>query len=124
MIYADEIQLRRVVGNILNNAISYGYKNTEINVKMWTQGQNLKISFENTSDIIPDDLKNIIFDKYVCGKNVTSGLGIGLGLYFCKKVLEAHEGNIHLETNGNHNKFVINLPMLDENTVTINEIVL
>lgn len=28
MIYADEIQLRRVVGNILNNAISYGYKNT------------------------------------------------------------------------------------------------
>lgn len=34
MIYADEIQLRRVVGNILNNAISYGYKNTEINVKM------------------------------------------------------------------------------------------
>lgn len=124
MIYADEIQLRRVVGNILNNAISYGYKNTEINIKMWTQGQNLKISFENTSDIIPDDLKNIIFDKYVCGKNVTSGLGIGLGLYFCKKVLEAHEGNIHLETNGNHNKFVINLPMLDENTVTISEIVL
>ena len=43
---------------------------------------------------------------------------------FCKKVLEAHEGNIHLETNGNHNKFVINLPMLDENTVTISEIVL
>ncbi len=124
MIYADEIQLRRVVGNILNNAISYGYKNTEINVKMWTQCQILKMSFENTSDVIPDDLKNIIFDKYVCGKNVTGGLGIGLGLYFCKKVLEAHEGNIHLETNGNHNKFVIDLPMLDENTVTISEIVL
>ena len=114
MIYADEIQLRRVVGNILNNAISYGYKNTEINVKMWTQGQNLKISFENTSDIIPDDLKNIIFDKYVCGKNVTSGLGIGLGLYFCKKVLEAHEGNIHLETNGNdHLKIIVILTAAD-----------
>lgn len=123
-IYADEIQLHRVVGNILNNAISYGYKDTEINIKMWTEDRILKVSFENTSDIIPEDLKRIIFDKYVCGANVSSGWGIGLGLYFCKKVMEAHEGNIYLDTNGNHNKFTIVLPILDENTVTISEIVL
>lgn len=124
MIYADEIQLHRVVGNILNNAISYGYKDTEINIKIWAEDKILKISFENISDIIPEDLKRIIFDKYVCGANVSGGWGIGIGLYFCKKVMEAHEGDIYLDTNGHQNKFTIVLPMIDENTATISEIVL
>ena len=46
---------------------------------------------------IPEGLKEHIFDKYVSSDKIGSG-GIGLGLYFCKKFIEAYKGNIYVDS--------------------------
>ena len=55
----------------------------------------------------------VAFDKYVTGAKSFKLTGIGLGLYFSKKVVDAHDGRIYLEANGEHNKFVFEIPVTD-----------
>lgn len=112
-IFADEGQIRRVFSNVLNNTINYAYKNTKIFVCFQEYKECIKFKVKNTSAPIPEDIKNHIFDKYVSGDNLNSRRGIGLGLYFCQKVIEAHNGKITLNGNDTINEYVIELPKFD-----------
>ncbi len=123
-IFADETQIRRVFGNLLNNAINYAFPHTSINIELYEKNHQTFISFENRSSIISEDLKKHIFDKYVCGNKLHDSVGVGLGLYFCQKVINAHEGSITLKSNGNINKFIVQIPQLNKNSTIISEIVL
>lgn len=107
---ADESQIRRVISNILNNAINYAYKNTKIFIVFQEYKDVFKVKIRNTSAPIPESIKNQIFDKYVSSDDVCQRRGIGLGLYFCKKVIEAHRGNIKLNGIDTSNEFIIELP--------------
>lgn len=115
VINADESQIRRVLANILNNAINYAYKNTKIFVYFQEYKDSFKIKIKNTSAVIPENIKMQIFDKYVSGDALLQRRGIGLGLYFCKKVVEAHNGTISLNGIDTSNEFVIELPKFDNN---------
>lgn len=115
---ADESQIRRVISNILNNAINYAYKNTKIFVVLQEYKDSFKLKIKNTSALIPEEIKQHIFDKYVSSLETQHRRGIGLGLYFCKKVIDAHNGTITLNGIGTSNEFVIELPKVqDENIV-------
>lgn len=105
VIFADQSQLRRVISNIINNAIKYSYKNSEFKINIFPRDSKIVFTFENEGDPIPQNIKNHIFDKYVTGRT-----GIGLGLYFSKRVIDAHGGKIYLTTNGNFSKFGFELP--------------
>lgn len=123
-ICADEIQIRRVLSNILNNAVNYAFENSTLNIKLYSKNNSIFISVKNNSYEVPKKLKANIFDKYVCGDYSQSNNGVGLGLYFCKKIVEAHDGNIKLITNGTINEFIIELPLLKENSAFVTEVVL
>ena len=105
-IFADAIQLRRVISNLLNNSITYSFKDSNLTISILTNENNIIFSFENTSPEIPDDIKEHIFEKYVSGAST----GFGLGLYFSKQVVEAHNGKIYLECQGTSNKFIFEIP--------------
>lgn len=124
VIYADKNQIRRVIGNLLNNAVNYAYENTVINIDLEIQNEVLYLSFRNSSDIILEEFKNHIFDKYVCGNKLQNNTQIGLGLYFCRKIVEAHEGEIKLHTDGNKNTFSIKMPVNKKDSAQISEVVL
>ena len=123
-LFADEIQMCRVVGNMLNNGINYAYENSIVKIDLHRENDSIFFSITNKSDVIAQSLKEQIFDKYVCGEPLQRSNGIGLGLYFCRKVVEANEGNISLKSNGNDNSFIVELPILTDNHALINEIVL
>lgn len=122
--YADEIQLRRVIGNLLNNGLNYAYSNSELKIELLKKEDKLYMIFENDSEPIRQELVDCIFDKYVCANPLHSNINAGLGLYFCKQVVDAHGGNITLKTKGHRNRFMIELPVLDETTSFMSEIVL
>lgn len=124
VIFADELQMRRVICNLLNNAVNYAFENTKIKISLLTKNKNFILRIENKSDIITDKLKTHIFDKYVCGDNLSNNSQIGLGLYFCRKIVEAHEGEIRLHNNQNSNVFEIELPYTNENSALISQVVL
>lgn len=124
LFYGDECEIRRVIGNLLNNAVNYAFENSVIKINLGKKDHFIQMSFENCSAEIPPDLRKHIFDKYVCDNSLKSSFSVGLGLYFCKKVVEAHEGVIYVDAHGTKNTFRVKLPVLDEKSVIISEVVL
>ena len=124
LMYADENQLRRVIGNMLNNAINYAFENSVVDISIKLKNGFYVFDFKNESEEISESLKVNIFNKYVCGNPLESNSGVGLGLYFCRKILEAHEGTISLDNIGTKNTFSIKIPKLDEKSALITEVAL
>lgn len=124
LMYADENQLRRVISNMLNNAINYAFENSVVDISIKLENGFYVFDFKNESEEISESLKVNIFDKYVCGNPLESNSGVGLGLYFCRKILEAHEGTISLDNIGTKNTFSIKIPKLDEKSALITEVAL
>lgn len=124
MMYADENQLRRVIGNMLNNAINYAFENSVVDISVKLENGFYVFDFKNESEEISEGLKTNIFDKYVCGNPLEPNNGVGLGLYFCRKIIEAHDGTISLDNIGTKNTFYIKIPKLDEKSALITEVAL
>ena len=111
----DSEQIRRVISNLINNAINYAYKNSEIKINI-KNDENIRFSISNFGFPIPESVQNHIFEKYSTGNNLK---GIGLGLYFSKKVIEAHGGIIELRTKGELSEFSFCIPMTYESQKTL-----
>lgn len=124
LMYADENQLRRVIGNMLNNAINYAFENSVVDISIKLENGFYVFDFKNESEEISESLKVNIFNKYVCGNPLESNSGVGLDLYFCRKILEAHDGTISLDNIGTKNTFSIKIPKLDEKSALITEVAL
>jgi two-component system, sensor histidine kinase and response regulator len=107
----DRAILRRVFENIFENAIRYTPRAGKIAVCA-TGNDDVEVVVANTGPRIPMDMQSSIFDKFVQGDVLTSARGnIGLGLYFCKRALAAHGGDILVrETKDFPTAFVVRLP--------------
>ncbi len=102
--------LYRAVSNILSNAIQYNPPGTVVELKLATTGRGVEIHITDDGIGIPDVLKEKVFDAFVRGDQARkSDGGTGLGLAIAKQVVEKHEGNIRLITNG-CTKFILFLP--------------
>lgn len=110
ILYADELQIKRVVENILNNQVCYAFKNTEIKISLYKKEENLIFEFENSSPKIDETTKAQIFEKYKIGQVSNQKLSTGLGLYLAKQIISAHEGKIYLCAKDTSNKFIFEIP--------------
>ncbi len=106
----DKCQFRRVVTNFLNNSINYAFKRTTIEICTYIENEKFIFTIKNCSPKIPEGLKEHIFDKYVSSDKIGSG-GIGLGLYFCKKFIEAYKGNIYVDSDEENTQFTFEIPL-------------
>ncbi|MGB0523789.1 MAG: sensor histidine kinase [Flammeovirgaceae bacterium] len=101
LIYADYELIVRVLVNLLTNAIKFTPLNGEITIKATEEIEaKLKVCVINTGKGIPDSKINSLFDKYSQLEARKSGSvrASGLGLTFCKLVLEAHQCKISAES--------------------------
>ncbi len=101
----DREIIRRVVDNLLNNAIRHTPEGGEITVRVDTppgQGGG-RVRVTDNGDGLPSDYHERIFDKFeqadLKGKGVNVGRS-GLGLAFCKMAVEDHGGRIWVESEG------------------------
>jgi signal transduction histidine kinase len=108
----DVVLIKRVVSNLVENAIKYSGSDSEVSIKTWDDEKWVYIEIKDTGvGIEPDDLEHI-FDKFYRVKNDKSHSvkGSGLGLYLVKYFIELHEGNIRAESEvGSGTTFTITL---------------
>ena len=110
ILFADELQIKRVVENILNNQIFYAFKHTDIKIYLYKKEENIVFEFENTSPKIEETTKSQIFEKYKSGQISNQKLSTGLGLYLSKQIISAHKGKIYLIAKNTSNKFIFEIP--------------
>ena len=94
-IYADRLQIKRVIFNLLSNAITYGYKNSTILINIKDEKNDIEFTITNQSEQIPEKELSTMFKRFKETKlsyfNKTS---TGLGLYLSKKIIDMHNGEI------------------------------
>ena len=92
--------IHRTLDNLLSNAIKFSPRNSQIivNVEFLRSG-NAKIQVIDSGPGVPDTLRHKIFEKYEIGNLMSDVSQIGLGLAFCKMVVEAHGGEIGVRSN-------------------------
>ena len=112
---ADRVKLRRIIVNLLSNALKFTSKGGEVQVKAVPEGDELiRISISDTGvGIAPEDVERL-FDKYEQARSrATRGeKGTGLGLYITKQLVELHGGEIKVESGvGKGSTFSFTLPV-------------
>jgi PAS domain S-box-containing protein len=113
IVKADENQLRRVLINLIENAINYTPENGEVFIVLSQQADTMLIDVRDTGiGIQSEDLPHI-FDKFYRtsdAKTVLSG-GTGLGLTITKKIVDLHGGSISVQSElGQGSSFHLVLP--------------
>lgn len=107
-IKAQEDRIRQVMINILDNAIKYTYGGKEIYVNSYVSENKYFIEIINSSNPIPEETYNNIFEPFVKFSGVDNKDSRGLGLYLCKEIIKEHGGEIVIE-NGSLVKVTIML---------------
>lgn len=111
LISIDPIKLKRVLDNLISNAIKHTAMGTNVSVLIEEMEQTVLIHLCNQGDQIPEEIIDEIFTRYYRGQNTDEEVaGSGLGLAISKQLIEAHEGNITVSSNDEQTIFTINLP--------------
>jgi signal transduction histidine kinase len=96
-IFADKLQIKRVIQNLISNAITYGFCDTTIEIFAISNNSNsFEFYVKNVSNPIPPIELSTIFDKYKRTKYACKNkISTGLGLYLSKQIIESHKGKVY-----------------------------
>lgn len=125
-VHADEERIRMVLANLLSNAFKYSPQGGVIRVGGWTEGDQALIYVSDQGvGIAPEDQQRV-FERFYRVDNTLGRQtqGAGLGLYLAREIVQAHGGELRVESQpGRGSRFVFTLPlerrslMLDPDTV-------
>jgi two-component system sensor histidine kinase KdpD len=99
LVKADAKLVVQVIVNIVDNAMKYTPTGTLVEITSRKVGDMVEIRIADDGPGIPGEEKEKIFDKFYCGdhKVADNRRSLGLGLYLCKAIVEAHGGQIWVE---------------------------
>ncbi len=114
LVNLDEVRIRQVVSNLLDNALRHTPEGGSIEVKLNSpEGKSVEISVQDNGEGIPPDALPRIFDRMyrVDPSRSRSSGGAGLGLAIARSIVEMHGGSITAESApGQGAKLTFNLP--------------
>ena len=112
VIRADPDLLRRVIENLLDNAIRHAPEDSEIQMSAVRQDGSMELRVADRGPGIPPEMRDKIFERFIqldVNERVTR-TGRGLGLAFCKLAVEALGGTIWVEDAMPGALFCVRLP--------------
>jgi signal transduction histidine kinase len=110
--YFDELRLKQVVANIVNNAIKYNNPGGSVTIWIEDKGSSLELYVKDTGKGIKPEDQNKVFNEFeTLGKVALHNKGTGLGMPITKRLLEGMGGTIQLTSEvGVGTTFWITLP--------------
>jgi len=97
----DPLLLKLLLSNLLENANKYSPKDKAIQVALTEEKNAICLNVKDEGCGIEDKEKKNVFKKFyrIGNEQTRTTKGTGLGLYLCKKIVEDHNGEIHIENN-------------------------
>lgn len=109
-ISVDVIKMKRVLSNLLINAFDAMKDGGRLWISSKSEGEYAIIIIKDNGGGIPDDILANLFKPFVTSKSN----GTGLGLNYCKRIVEAHRGEISVESRrGSGTSFTLWFPKIE-----------
>jgi two-component system OmpR family sensor kinase len=123
-VYADEDLLRRMILNLLDNAIKYTPAGGNVSVTCGSVPDGYELSVTDSGPGIPADMQSRIFERFFRADRVRARSGIdggaGLGLSIARWIAEAHRGRIELaHSDATGSKFAVRLPVSSDRSFSV-----
>lgn len=110
-VYLDGTKIHRVLDNLIQNAVEAMPTGGRLTVAAKRERGKINLTVSDTGVGIPEDVIQSLFKPF----HTTKEGGLGLGLYYCKRTVEAHEGTIELDSEvGAGTTFTIAIPVFTE----------
>lgn len=104
-IYADCDRISQVIANYLTNALKYSAEDRPVHVKLQQEAEQVRFAVIDEGVGLSVDEQNHIWERFYRAQGVevqstshTSMMGLGLGLYICKTIIELHHGDVGVES--------------------------
>ncbi len=113
-VYADRERIRVVCENLLTNAFKYSPNSGIIRIAARTDNGMAIVSVSDQGIGIPVDEQSKIFERFyrIDNRLRRETQGFGLGLFLAKVIIEAHKGQIWVESHANHgSRFFFSIPL-------------
>lgn len=112
-ILADSMQLKRVIKNLIQNAISHSDSNKDVDVELEQLDDFTTITIVDYGKGISQEDIEKIFNKYYSTAKKFRKIGTGLGLYLSQQIIKSHGGEITVKSEENvSTEFCIKLPAI------------
>ncbi|TQR17505.1 sensor histidine kinase [Psychrobacillus vulpis] len=112
-VFIDPKLFARVLDNLVGNAIKHTPEGTNVFIEIGQKKEQVYLQVKDEGNGIPAEELENLFDRYYRGTNTTSDVsGTGLGLAITKQLVEAHDGEIRVESNNQGTIITIILPSI------------
>jgi PAS domain S-box-containing protein len=114
-IEADPYQIKRVVTNLVGNAIQNLPIKGKITLEVDDSGASVELRVHDDGPGIAPERLPHLFDRYFVAEQTEKKIGTGLGLSICKMIVKLHGGSIRVESMlGHGTTFYISLPKVQD----------
>jgi two-component system OmpR family sensor kinase len=115
-VLGDELRLRELVLNLVDNAIKYSHPGGKVELGLSRDAKTVRLTVTDAGIGIPPEARARIFDRFYRTDEARAHTkkGTGLGLSICKWIAEAHHGRIEVQSApGQGSRFTVILPLLE-----------
>lgn len=105
-------RVQQVASNLLGNALTHGSPRSPVEISANTDDRDFVLEVWNDGEPIPADSINKIFEPFWRHSTFDSRQGLGLGLYICSQIVNAHGGQLSVtSTRDSGTRFTVRLPL-------------
>jgi len=107
----DRYRIIQVVTNFLGNGIKYSNNNKNVTLSISHNKKSVTVSVKDDGQGISQENLGHVFERFFRAEKTRNIEGIGLGLYLCKQIIQAHHGTIWAESKeGKGSVFYFSIP--------------
>ena len=110
-IYIDVEKIKKVINNLIINASEQSIENSKIVINIENTTELIIISFVSQGYKLNNNALNDMFEEYISCSNKFRKVGFSLELFNCKKIIEAHNGDITAKNGINGMEITVSLPV-------------